>query len=261
MDILLVSSDEEVAARLVEALRKDGHAVDRAGSPSDGLARATRRRPGCVVLADGADPTTLQSFGKSLESRAGGGIPVVPAPGGDPTAVLEAVEKLTRVAEGAEGGPEPAGSRPTAPAGPPTALVVDERDPHRRRTVAMLESSGWRVLQADQDKAVALALIDNAVDCVLLGPTLDGQAIDGVLRSAAIIRRAHPQPFGILVLADTDNVESAQRLIRAGADDVVVRLSVGALVRHMCRARGYQRLLRENRELKAKLAELEKGSS
>jgi len=246
MDVLLVAGDGEITTRLTGQLQEQGHHVDRAGSPTDGLSQAAKRRPGCVILA-GDDSAAAERFGRSLETRIGARIPVMSV--GDPEKVLPIIAKLEAAL--AVGGDE---ARAPARRKPRTVLVVHDHDSRRRRIASILEREGWRVEQADSDKGAGLALIDRTLDCVIFAAMLDGILADQVVRSAAVIRDAHPQPFGILVLVDAETPEAATRLLQAGADDIISVTGGPALSRRMQLVAEYRRLERENRELQAKLA-------
>ncbi|MCA9752457.1 MAG: hypothetical protein KC591_09715 [Gemmatimonadetes bacterium] len=142
----------------------------------------------------------------------------------------------------------------------PVALVVDDRDAHRRRLVGVLQNDGWAVIEAENDKGAALALIDRSIDCAVFPATLAGAPSAGLVRSAAVIRESHPHPFGILVVMDTEVPESAERLIRAGADDVITPCSARSMSRRMRLVHDYRRLLHLNRHLAERVARAERKS-
>lgn len=142
--------------------------------------------------------------------------------------------------------------------GPPTALVVEARQTWRRGLVSLLETHGWNVLEADSDKSATLALIDRQIDCVLFGTNLGEHPVDEYLRGASVIRKAQPQPYGMLVVVDAESTKSSEKYLESGADDVVGRRLGVAILRRM---RLVTRLLRAERERDLLRAKLEADGS
>ncbi len=219
---------------------------------SQALALAKRRPPDCVVAKTPPAPAELDAFRASLAARCPNAtIPVISIqPDDTPEAIVQAIL-----------GVEAASSATAAPgtAGPPTALLLDDRGIARKNLATQLAAEGWRVLEAADPKEATLKLLDQRVDCFLLCSVLAGQPSGGVIKSTLVVRDVHPHPFSIIVLVDTDEGNTAAAVMKLGADDVVAKSAAAAvLARRMEIAVRARDLRREIRTLKERIAALEK---
>ena len=251
MNVLVVCPDDGRTGELKQALEGARHRVFVVGTPAEGLAAAEKAQPSAIVFATEAEGTCVADFRSALETRVPDrAVPVLPAsPGDAPASVVEALGRLT----GTEADEAPPGK---------TLLLVDEKAANRRRLVSQLSGDGWNILEAVDARSAALLLIDNAIDCMVVTAMLSGQTSHGLVRSAQLIRKVHPNPFTILVLADAENSASAARMIDSGADDVVSRTGGAALLLRRLRSlANFRDLLRENRRLQERIASLEAAHS
>ncbi|GJM45520.1 MAG: hypothetical protein DHS20C21_23620 [Gemmatimonadota bacterium] len=241
-----MTPDDDLATRLEAALGTEGRKVTRVPTHAEGLSQAKALAPDVVIYGssgEGADP---EGFRSALESRLENrSIPVLPVASDEtPERVAAAIRRLAERADEEE---EDDGVR--------TILIVDDKDANRRRLASQFAGSSWKVLEAMDGKGTALLLIDHAIDCVIVNALLAGKTSHGIVRSAAEIRKVHPHPYSILVIADAEHSDTASRMIENGADDVVGRSS-GAFLLHrrvQCVLK-LRDLLRENRTLKERLA-------
>jgi DNA-binding response OmpR family regulator len=128
---------------------------------------------------------------------------------------LEEVERvLGEVAD--DGG----GAALAQPAGPPTILLVDDDLMLRHLATEILQSGGYRVMQAE-DGGAALQIVDSGQDIALVVtdlrmPGMDGEAVLRRLRS-----RVATAMLPIIVLTGSDEHDTEVRLMDAGADDYI----------------------------------------
>jgi two-component system response regulator HydG len=132
-------------------------------------------------------------------------------------------------------------------------LVVDDEPAHRDSLRRIFERAGHEVtLARDGDEALAL-LERTAVDVVLTDlvmPKTDGMAV------LAAARQLRPQADVVLMTA-YGNVENAVAAMRRGAADFLTKPTRrGELLACVDRVLERQRLLTENRALRAELADL-----
>lgn len=247
MNILVIAPEEERAQAVRTALEAGGHTVATTKTRAEGLAHAKDAPPDVVVVAADQSAEGLQELRTALETRAAGkAIPVLPMREGDtPQAVVAAMSRLKSRAE-----PVDDGTR--------TILLVDDKDANRMRLVSQFSTQGWKVIEATDGKSTALKLIDGRIDCLVVNAMLSGKTSHAIVRSASEIRKVHPHPYAILVMADAEDSETANRMMREGADDVIGRTTgAAALQRRLERALTVRDLLRENRALKERIAALE----
>jgi DNA-binding NtrC family response regulator len=252
VNILVVSPEEERAQAVRTALEAGGHGVTTAKTRAEGLAQAKESPPDVVVVAADESAEGLQEFRTALETRASGkAIPVLPMrPTDTPQAVVAAMARLNSRAAS------------TVDDGTRTILLVDDKDGSRMRLVSQFSTQGWKVIEATDGKSTALKLIDGRIDCLIVSALLSGKMSHAIVRSASEIRKVHPHPYAILVMADAEDSDTANRMMSDGADDVVGRTTgASVLQRRLERALTVRDLLRENRALKERLAALEGAST
>ncbi|MBZ0266836.1 response regulator [bacterium] len=253
MDILVIAPEEERAQAVRKALEAGEHRVSIAKTRAEGLAFSKEAPPDVVVAATEESAEGLQELRTALETRsAGKAIPVLPLrPSDTPQAIAAAVSRLK--------------SQPAAEPvddGTRTILLVDDRDANRMRLVSQFSNQGWKVLEATDGKSTALKLIDGRIDCLVVNAMLSGKTSHAIVRSASEIRKVHPHPYAILVMADAEDSDTANRMMSQGADDVVGRTTgASVLQRRLERALAVRDLLRENRALKERLAALDGAAS
>lgn len=249
MNVLVISPETDRAEAVRKAVEPDGHQVTTAGTRAEGLAMAKEWTPDVVVVASDDSGEGLQHLRTALETLAAGkAIPVLPMrPSDAPGGIAAAVKRLQS---------EPPAER--LDAATRTILLIDDREANRKRLVSQFTSQGWTVLEATDGKSTALKLIDGRIDCLIVSALLTGSASHAIVRSASEIRKVHPHPYAILVMADAEDSDTANRMVSQGADDVVGRTAGAAVLqRRLERAMSLRDLLRENRALKERLASLD----
>lgn len=249
MHVLLIV-DDKLSRALRPALEQGGHEVTVAPTASQALALAKKKPPGCVALRQPKTPDELQKFRESLQKKCPGStFAIVPVKSEDtPETVVQNILEMQSAVEAAAG---------SAPAGP-TVLLLDDRGIARKHLGSALAAEGWRVFEAGEVREAALKLIDGRVDCLLLTNLIAGQSSAGVIKSAMVIREAHPQPYSIVVLVDSEEGQGAAGAMRAGADDVIAKTLVAPVMnRRLQLSIRMQRLIRENRVMKERLAILD----
>jgi adenylate cyclase len=249
VDVLVISPEEDRAQAISKALEAAGHKVSMARTRAEGLAHTKEAPPDVVVVAADESAEGLQELRTALETRAAGkAIPVLPLRPSDTPQVIAAA--LNRMKSPAAAAPVDDGTR--------TILLVDDKDANRMRLASQFSNHGWKVLEATEGKSTALHLIDGRIDCLIVNAMLSGKTSHAIVRSASEIRKVHPHPYAILVMADAEDSDTANRMMSQGADDVVGRTTgASVLQRRLERALAVRDLLRENRALKEKLAALE----
>jgi type IV pilus assembly protein PilB len=105
-------------------------------------------------------------------------------------------------------------------AGPPTVLLVDDDLMLRHLATNILQSGGYRVVQAE-DGGAALQIVDSGQDISLVVtdlrmPGMDGEAVLKRLRS-----KVATAMLPIIVLTGSDEHDTEVRLMDAGADDYI----------------------------------------
>jgi two-component system response regulator HydG len=135
----------------------------------------------------------------------------------------------------------------------PTVLVVDD-DPANLESVARtLRHEGWEVLTAAEGAAAVELLRRPEVRVLvsdLMMPGLDGQEL---LRTAKAMR----PDVEVVLMTAYGTVEAAVAAMRDGAYDFITKpLKRQVLVRSVLKALERQALVAENRDLKARLADL-----
>lgn len=115
---------------------------------------------------------------------------------------------------------EEAGTVALAPAGPPTVLMIDDDPMLRHLATSILETGGYRVIQA-QDGVAALEIIESGEDVALVVTDLRMPGMDG----EAVLKRLRGQVttalLPIIVLTGSDEYDTEVRLMDAGADDYI----------------------------------------
>jgi two-component system response regulator HydG len=140
-----------------------------------------------------------------------------------------------------------------APAEPPARLlVVDDEPPHRDSLRRIFERAGYDVLVAE-DGAAALALLrEQPVQLILTDlvmPRMDG------LELLEAARTVQPEAE-LVVMTAYGTVENAVDAMRRGAYDFIAKpIRRGEVLACVERVLEKQRLVSENRQLKAQLAE------
>lgn len=109
-----------------------------------------------------------------------------------------------------------------------TLLIVDNNADDRASVISQIRHDmnfSYRVLEAATLKEAQSAIATTQPDCVVLAQKLpDGNALD-FLRSVSD-SHGH-QPFPVIVLAETGDLESAVELMKAGALDYLVKSNAG----------------------------------
>jgi DNA-binding response OmpR family regulator len=241
--ILIIGTDDERAESLAAPLAAAGHEIVRASTPEEGIRKLDGVAPQSVIFADEEEAGRAAATGADASPGA--------TPAGKELAAF--IEKTAARTGG-----------PTHPAKPParpdqkTVLLLEDREVHRRRIATHLGSEGWHVIEVDNGRLGALRLIDDDPDCLLVSSVIGGKSSRGIVRSADRIRKAHPHPFAILVSLDTAHAAQVAQFVEVGADDVVSRADGAAgLLRRLEAALRLRKLMRENRRLAQRLAELE----
>lgn len=104
---------------------------------------------------------------------------------------------------------------------PHRLLVVDDDEPSRELAVAIFESAGWMVEQAESGRHALARLSDHRPDCVLLDISMPGMSGEEVCRRI----RSDPGLAGLRVVAYTAHAfpEDVESLRAAGFDAVAVK--------------------------------------
>jgi len=127
---------------------------------------------------------------------------------------LEEVERV--LGEVAEEGGAAAAPAPAAPA----ILLVDDDPMLRHLATTILESGGYRVVQAP-DGAAALQIVDSGEDIALVVTDLRMPAMDGEAVLARLRGKVTTALMPVIVLTGSDEHDTEVRLMDAGADDYI----------------------------------------
>lgn len=104
---------------------------------------------------------------------------------------------------------------------PRKLLVVDDDEPSRELVVAIFESTGWAVEQADSGRRALAQLHAHRPDCVLLDISMPGMSGEEVCRRV----RSEPGLANLRLVAYTAHAlaEDIESLMTIGFDAVVVK--------------------------------------
>jgi CheY-like chemotaxis protein len=139
----------------------------------------------------------------------------------DGETTLEEMERvLGEAADEAAAAVEAPPSSPTSPTSPPTVLLTDDDAMLRYLAASILESGGYRVLQA-KDGAEALELLAAGPDVSLLVTDLQMPGMSGEELVKRLRARSDTSLLPVIVLTGTDEYETEARLMDAGADDYI----------------------------------------
>lgn len=110
---------------------------------------------------------------------------------------------------------------PMSEATPRRLLVVDDDEASRQLAVAIFESIGWVVEEAEGGREALALLRDRSYDAVLLDISMPGMSGEEVCRRI----RSDPAVAGLHVVAYTAHafIDDLEFIRAAGFDDVVVK--------------------------------------
>jgi two-component system nitrogen regulation response regulator NtrX len=130
-------------------------------------------------------------------------------------------------------------------------LIVDDEQSIRDSLTGILQDEGYRVVTADNGEEALTRLGDERPDLVLLDIWMPG--MDG-LETLARIRDFQPDQL-VIVMSGHGSIETAVKATKLGAHDFIEKpLSLEKLLVIIQNALKLNRLIEENRELKAKIA-------
>jgi CheY-like chemotaxis protein len=139
----------------------------------------------------------------------------------DGETTLEEMERvLGEAADEAAAAVEAPPSSPASPTSPPTVLLTDDDAMLRYLAASILETGGYRVLQA-KDGAEALELLAAGPDISLLVTDLQMPGMSGEELVKRLRTRSDTSLLPVIVLTGTDEYETEARLMDAGADDYI----------------------------------------
>jgi type II secretory ATPase GspE/PulE/Tfp pilus assembly ATPase PilB-like protein/ActR/RegA family two-component response regulator len=107
-----------------------------------------------------------------------------------------------------------------APGGPPSILLADDDAMLRHLATAILESGGYRVVQAT-DGAAAIAILESGQDISMVITDLRMPGMDGEEVVKALRRKVSTALLPLIVLTGSDEHDTEVRLMDAGADDYI----------------------------------------
>jgi type II secretory ATPase GspE/PulE/Tfp pilus assembly ATPase PilB-like protein/ActR/RegA family two-component response regulator len=107
-----------------------------------------------------------------------------------------------------------------APGGPPSILLADDDAMLRHLATAILESGGYRVVQAT-DGAAAIAILESGQDISMVITDLRMPGMDGEEVVKALRRKVSTALLPLIVLTGSDEYDTEVRLMDAGADDYI----------------------------------------
>ncbi|MDB4918007.1 MAG: Type secretion system protein [Gemmatimonadetes bacterium] len=115
---------------------------------------------------------------------------------------------------------EVADDGPIVPSGPPTILFADDDPMLRHLATSILETGGYRVIQA-RDGAEALAKIESGEDVALLITDLMMPGMGGDVLLAQLRSKVQTSLLPVIVLTGSDEHDTEVKLMEAGADDYI----------------------------------------
>ncbi len=130
-------------------------------------------------------------------------------------------------------------------------LIVDDEQSIRDSLAGILLDEGFSPLAASNGEEALARLRDEKPDLILLDIWMPG--MDG-LETLARIREIHPEQL-VIMMSGHGTIETAVRATKLGAHDFIEKpLSLEKLLLSIQNALKLNRLVEENRELKAKIA-------
>jgi CheY-like chemotaxis protein len=107
------------------------------------------------------------------------------------------------------------------PPSPATILIVDDEERNRKLLDVLMKADGYRTINADNGRE-AIALASEArPDMILLDmmmPGMDGFEVARVLKTNPVTRA-----IPLIAVSSLDDVASRQRMLSAGANEVLVK--------------------------------------
>jgi CheY-like chemotaxis protein len=104
---------------------------------------------------------------------------------------------------------------------PATILIVDDEERNRKLLDVLMKADGYRTINADNGRE-AIALASEArPDMILLDmmmPGMDGFEVARVLKTNPVTRA-----IPLIAVSSLDDVASRQRMLSAGANEVLVK--------------------------------------
>lgn len=102
-----------------------------------------------------------------------------------------------------------------------TVLIVDDEARNRRLLEVFMRSDGYRTLCAEDGRSALTIAASERPDVILLDmmmPAMDGFDVARTLKSDPALRA-----IPLIVVSSLDDIASRQRVMAAGADDILVK--------------------------------------
>lgn len=104
---------------------------------------------------------------------------------------------------------------------PATILIVDDEERNRKLLDVLMKADGHRTINADNGKQAVVLASEVRPDLVLLDmmmPGMDGFEVARLLKTNPVTR-----DIPLIVVSSLDDVASRQRMLAAGANDVLLK--------------------------------------